>query len=1101
MEKDSNFFEIEKLANQGNLDAQIYLGNAYELEKKWIKNSSEKAFYYFKLAADQGDVDACFKVGIYFFEGCSVQQSYTKAIEYFKIAAEQGFSEIQSEAHYNLGLCYERGWGISQSYEQAIYYYSLSAKQGNLSAQEKIKESQEDLVKIFNEQRSIFIQNQEAADHGSLQAQKTIAISYENGVAVLSDQEKAFYYFKLAADQGDRESIEEIAERYFFGEGTKVSLIESLHYLLKAFAKVGKMQKNSRILLKKATRQNLYASDIFELFKAYADRGNAKGQYITARCYAIGNGTKPSPEHAFEYYSLASEKNIKALIELAKCYFNGWGVDASISTGEILMNRAFIKNSIFVPIKYLSRSFSYYQKAICKGQIEAIVPLGYCYEEGLEIICSKEKALQCYQLGMQLGIAPAYYKMGECYELGKICLQSFEKAAEYYKIGADKKDVQALCALGRLYFYGRGVEQSNEKSQEHFRLAADLGHPPSQFNLALYFANGARDQKDISLALHYYRLFSQFKSFKEILETWQISQEADEATLSAFFTILKHIAIQGNFLAQREVARGFSLGIGTSRSEKNASYFYELAANQGDIEAQEEVIKRYFFGIGFTQSLEKALAYLKINEESRRHFSDNNFTLKTSLSKEKIISLEETFHIFKMYADHGNPIAQYLLSWFYSSYNRGAYFSPEQAFHYYYLSATQGKPEAQKAIADCYYHGYGIKRCLEKAFQYYKLAADKGHAEAQAALAHHYLEVEKSIPMTLHYFKMAADQNHLHSLLWLGNFYSKKKNKYEEPHADFNYYLKAAECGSSEAQLRIGIYFEEGENLPESLFNEERFAQAVKHYQLSSQQNNIEALKRLSNCYKKGRGVERSDAQAINCLEQATMLGDSSALVEVGIHYAKGDYLIRDEVKAARYFQTAALKGNAKAKACLGICYEKGRGVKKDLEKAFSFYRQAAEQGDCLGQQHLGRFYEYGIVSEHSPKQAFHYYELAANQGSVIGFFKLGWCYENGIGVEKNESLAFQWYSRAAEFGYVGATYHLGICYECGIGVAQDPKMAFYYFEKAAAKGNIAAVEKIAQCFSEGNGIEKSEEHLRKYNNYSSWLEKEQEEVEDMDIL
>ena len=110
--------------------------------------------------------------------------------------------------------------------------------------------------------------------------------------------------------------------------------------------------------------------------------------------------------------------------------------------------------------------------------------------------------------------------------------------------------------------------------------------------------------------------------------------------LLQFFPLLKDIALRGNFLAQWEVAKSYRLGIGTPCSEKDACYFYELAAQRGDLESQEEMIKCSFFGIGVDHALKKSLAYW--DEQSRKH-ALHDTAFKKSLSEGKTASLKKFF--------------------------------------------------------------------------------------------------------------------------------------------------------------------------------------------------------------------------------------------------------------------------------------------------------------------------------------------------------------------------------------------------------------------------------------------------------------------------
>lgn len=53
----------------------------------------------------------------------------------YREAAEQG----DAEAQYNLGLCYYNGEGVQQDYTQAVHWWRKAAEQGNARAQEALK--------------------------------------------------------------------------------------------------------------------------------------------------------------------------------------------------------------------------------------------------------------------------------------------------------------------------------------------------------------------------------------------------------------------------------------------------------------------------------------------------------------------------------------------------------------------------------------------------------------------------------------------------------------------------------------------------------------------------------------------------------------------------------------------------------------------------------------------------------------------------------------------------------------------------------------------------------------------------------------------------
>lgn len=60
-----------------------------------------------------------------------IEQSYEKAVYWYRKAAEQG----NMVAQHNLGNCYYKGEGVTQNYNEAIQWYRKAAEQGDSYAQ------------------------------------------------------------------------------------------------------------------------------------------------------------------------------------------------------------------------------------------------------------------------------------------------------------------------------------------------------------------------------------------------------------------------------------------------------------------------------------------------------------------------------------------------------------------------------------------------------------------------------------------------------------------------------------------------------------------------------------------------------------------------------------------------------------------------------------------------------------------------------------------------------------------------------------------------------------------------------------------------------
>ena len=75
-------------------------------------------------AAEQGNAQAQFNLGVMYDQGQGVRQDDAQAAQWFRKAVEQGVAEAQ----YNLGVMYANGKGVHQDYAQAVQWYRKAAE-------------------------------------------------------------------------------------------------------------------------------------------------------------------------------------------------------------------------------------------------------------------------------------------------------------------------------------------------------------------------------------------------------------------------------------------------------------------------------------------------------------------------------------------------------------------------------------------------------------------------------------------------------------------------------------------------------------------------------------------------------------------------------------------------------------------------------------------------------------------------------------------------------------------------------------------------------------------------------------------------------------
>lgn len=131
LHNDSLNEEIAKLyaqaAELGYAPAQNQLGECYQ-DGRGVEKSIEKAFEWYKKAADQGLCEAQYNLA------CCFKRHYKEfTFLWMKKAADQ----MHPKALEEVGECYEAGYGTKRNYSLAKNYFIKARKRGNTSVAKK----------------------------------------------------------------------------------------------------------------------------------------------------------------------------------------------------------------------------------------------------------------------------------------------------------------------------------------------------------------------------------------------------------------------------------------------------------------------------------------------------------------------------------------------------------------------------------------------------------------------------------------------------------------------------------------------------------------------------------------------------------------------------------------------------------------------------------------------------------------------------------------------------------------------------------------------------------------------------------------------------
>ena len=270
---------------------------------------------------------------------------------------------------------------------------------------------------------------------------------------------------------------------------------------------------------------------------------------------------------------------------------------------------------------------------------------------------------------------------------------------------------------------------------------------------------------------------------------------------------------------------------------------------------------------------------------------------------------------------------------------------------------------------------------------------------------------------------------------------------------------------------------------------------AEKQYLKLAEKGDIDAQIKLANCFAKGQDVDQNLEEAAKWFKVAAELGSDKAQYELGKLFLIGAGVAQDTLEALRWYTKAAEQDNVNAQGFLGSAYYYGIVVEQDRNQGVYWLTKAAEKGSIIYILQLAGF----LSSMQNYSDAFKWYLLGAEKGSPQAQFEVGYCYEIGQGVSKDYSEAIKWYMMAAEpneesnIGSPDAQYRLGLCYENGRGVNKDLTEAIKWYSKAVnpidneLSANVDALFQLGQCYEFGRGVPKD------YSKAIEWYSKASE--------
>jgi TPR repeat protein len=204
---DQAFESFKRLAEQGNPEAQYWLGVMFD-SGKGIQTNQQEAITWFQKSYEGGYKYAPGILGCMYFTGTGLTQDYGKALFLLKQGAEM--SDQLAEGW--LGLMYKQGRGVSQDYSIAVTWLERSANQGFAPAQVNLAFCYEKGFGVEKDATKAFALYCKSAEQDDVIGQLYLARAYRYGVGTTPNKQRALEYYEKAAKQKYEPAIKELKE-------------------------------------------------------------------------------------------------------------------------------------------------------------------------------------------------------------------------------------------------------------------------------------------------------------------------------------------------------------------------------------------------------------------------------------------------------------------------------------------------------------------------------------------------------------------------------------------------------------------------------------------------------------------------------------------------------------------------------------------------------------------------------------------------------------------------------------------------------------------------------------------------------------------------
>ena len=180
-------------------DIKHYIELAKQYDAKKGKNNEIEAFKCWTKAAELGDAEAQYIVGLDYLVGVGVQQDLKAAHSWFLKSALQG----NKNAQYRVGSMFEE---VLMNNDEAFKWYYKASQQGHRDAQFNLAHCYAKGKGVKKDVNQAFIWYKKSAEQGEPFAMMALANCYYEGLGVSKDKNKAIELYKQVVALNDADA-------------------------------------------------------------------------------------------------------------------------------------------------------------------------------------------------------------------------------------------------------------------------------------------------------------------------------------------------------------------------------------------------------------------------------------------------------------------------------------------------------------------------------------------------------------------------------------------------------------------------------------------------------------------------------------------------------------------------------------------------------------------------------------------------------------------------------------------------------------------------------------------------------------------------------